>query len=64
MTFLVKFRQKVLAVRKREGLSFQDVADRFDVGVASVVRWDKTIEPKNTSAVNREKLTLRSWLLM
>ena len=48
MTYSSDFRRKVLSVRKREGLTIAQVALRFDVGVASVVRWLKNPEPKRT----------------
>jgi transposase len=48
MTHSIDFRRKVLSVRAREGLSIREVAARFDVGVASVVRWLKRPEPQRT----------------
>ena len=36
----------VLKVREKEGLSIKEVAERFCVGVASVMRWLNRIEPK------------------
>lgn len=45
MTYPLKFRKQVLRVREKEGLSIAAVAARFDVGVASVVRWLHTLEP-------------------
>ena len=46
MTYPLKFRQKVLSIREKEGLTIAEVASRFDIGVASVVRWLKSPEPK------------------
>lgn len=46
MTYSSDFRRKVLSVRKKEGLTIAQVAARFDIGVASVVRWLKRPEPK------------------
>lgn len=46
MTYSSDFRRKVLSVREKEGLTIAQVAKRFDVGVASVVRWLKNPEPK------------------
>ncbi len=48
MTYSLSFRRKVLSVREREGLSIAAVSARFDVGVASVTRWLKTLEPRRT----------------
>jgi transposase len=48
MTYSSDFRRKVLSVREKEGLTIAEVAARFCVGVASVVRWLKDPEPKRT----------------
>ena len=45
MTYSIDFRKKVLSVKAKEGLSFKEVAMRFDVGKASVFRWSKELEP-------------------
>ncbi len=45
MTHSLSFRMKVLSVKEKENLSFKKVAKRFDVGVASVVRWSKNLNP-------------------
>ena len=42
----ISFRQHVLAVKEREGLTFAETAERFAVGIASLVRWNKEIKPK------------------
>lgn len=46
MTYSSDFRRKVLSVREKEGLTIAQVAVRFDVGIASVVRWLKNPVPK------------------
>ena len=46
MTYSLDFRRKVLSVRVRDGLSFQQVPERFSIGVAGVVRWAHNIEIK------------------
>jgi len=43
--YSLDFRKRVLSIKAKEKLSFQEVADRFHVGVASVVRWSKKITP-------------------
>lgn len=48
MTYSSDFRRKVLSVREKEGLTIAEVAARFCVGVASVVRWLKQPEPSRT----------------
>ena len=46
MTHSVDFRRHVLTVREKEGLTFAQTSARFSVGIASVVRWNKQMEPK------------------
>ena len=46
MSHPVPFRRHVLRIKERDGLSFTQVADRFSVGVASVKRWSKRLDPK------------------
>ena len=49
MTYSLDFRKKVLAVKKRENLSFEQVAQRFDIGSKNTVfRWTKKLEPCET----------------
>ncbi|MEP7351143.1 MAG: IS630 transposase-related protein [Sphingorhabdus sp.] len=42
------FRRKVISVRKAEGLTIGQVSARFCVGIATVTRWLKRIEPQLT----------------
>ncbi|MFT4059624.1 MAG: IS630 transposase-related protein [Legionella sp.] len=46
MTFSLDFRKKVLKIRAKDGLSIEEVAIRFGVGKASVMRWLVDLEPK------------------
>lgn len=46
MTYSLDFRLKVLSVKEKEGLSFAKTAERFCVGLASVVRWSQKPEPQ------------------
>ena len=46
MTYSLDFRQKVLKIKAEEKLSLIEVANRFDIGVPTVMRWSKKVEPK------------------
>ena len=48
MTHPVEFRRHVLSIKKKEGLTFEQTAKRFAVGIASLTRWNKTLAPKAT----------------
>jgi transposase len=48
MTYSIDFRKKVLSIREKEGLSFIQIAKRFDISPNSVFLWSKKLEPKST----------------
>jgi len=48
MTYSLDYRRKVLSVREKEDLTIAEVAERFCVGVATVVRWLQRVEPQRT----------------
>lgn len=60
MTYSLDFRRKVLSVRDKEALSMKEVAERFDVGIASVMRWVKNITPQMTRHKPALKLNMEA----
>lgn len=61
MAYSVDFRRKVLEIKEREGLSFEEAAVRFGVGQASVFRWSKRLFPcrkRNKPAVKIDMAAL------
>ncbi|EIJ42066.1 Transposase [Beggiatoa alba B18LD] len=48
MTYSTDFRKKVLKVKQEENLTIAAVAKRFQIAIASVVRWSKVLEAKGT----------------
>lgn len=46
MTYSLDFRRKVLKIRSDEKLSMSETAQRFGVGVTSIMRWVKNPEIK------------------
>ncbi len=46
MSYSISFRCHVLAVKERDGLTFSEAAERFSVGIASLVRWSGRLEPR------------------
>jgi transposase len=48
MTYSLNFRIKVLSVREAENLTISEVSTRFDIGIATVTRWLKRIQPQLT----------------
>ena len=45
MTYSIDFRRKVLEVKKKEGLTFEETSKRFCVGKNSIFLWSKNLEP-------------------
>lgn len=61
MTYSIDFRRQVLLIKEQEELTFREVAERFGVGTASVVRWSNRIEAQSTrhkpaTRIDMEKL--------
>jgi len=48
MTYSLDFRKKVLLIRAREDLSFEEAGERFGIGKQTIYRWSKRLEPKMT----------------
>ncbi len=58
MTYSLDFRKKVLEIQKREGLTQSETALRFGVGMASITRWNKQLEPKGKRDKPATKLNM------
>lgn len=60
MTYSLDMRKQVLKVRREEGLSMSEVAKRFGIGVASVMRWSINVDcikkRKRSTKINVEAL--------
>ncbi len=46
MKYPIEFRTHVLALRKKEGLTYEDTAIRFGIGRATLARWIKCVDRK------------------
>ncbi|NQY82631.1 MAG: hypothetical protein HRT36_06380, partial [Alphaproteobacteria bacterium] len=55
MTYSLDFRQKVLSVRERDNPTFQQVANRFSVGIASVANGRKILRSRHTFVSRRAR---------
>ena len=45
MLYSLDFRKKVMKIKEKEKLTYPQTAQRFDIGITTVVRWGKRIEP-------------------
>jgi transposase len=48
MTYSTDFRCKVLTIKEQENLSYEETAQRFKIGIASLTRWNAKLEPQLT----------------
>jgi len=46
MTYSLDYRKRVLKIKQTEGLTYEETSQRFKVGIASLFRWKKELEPK------------------
>ena len=46
MTYSIDFCRKVLEIKRKERISFVEIANKFDISRAAVFRWSKRIEAK------------------
>ena len=61
MTYSIDLRRKVLLIKEREQLSFEAIAERFDVGKASVFRWSKRLEVQQTRNKPTTKIDMEAF---
>ena len=48
MTYSLDFRQKILKHKAKHGLTFEQRSVRFDIGIATLFRWQKKLIPCRT----------------
>ena len=48
MTYPLEFRKKVMEVKSKYGLTYQQTAERFCMGKDTLTRWHKCLEPKQS----------------
>lgn len=45
MTYPLKFRQKVFAVKEKYNLTYEQTSERFDLPIRTLFRWQNKLEP-------------------
>lgn len=61
MSYSLDFRKRVFAIKNKEDLTFEATGKRFSIGIRTLFRWQKEIEPKQNrnkpaTKINMEKL--------
>ncbi|MGL4667238.1 MAG: IS630 transposase-related protein [Saezia sp.] len=62
MAYSLDFRQKVLAIKKEQGLTYKQTAQRFDIGQTTLLRWHKRIEIHQCAVPRRRKIDKQALL--
>lgn len=60
MTHSLDFRKKVLSIKEKEGLTLSETAKRFELGISTIQRWEKCLEPKKTRNKPATKLDMKA----
>lgn len=58
--YSLDFREKVFEVKEKEGLTFEEVSKRFHIGIATLFRWQKKIEPITKRNVSSRKIDMET----
>ncbi len=58
MSYSLDFRRHVLFFREKKKLTYVETSQRFNVGIATLVRWSKEIIPKATRENRPRKIDL------
>ena len=60
MSYSLDFRKRVFEIKKKENLTFEETKKRFNVGIASLFRWQKEITPMKTRNKPATKIDMES----
>ncbi len=60
MAYSLDFRKRILKVKEEENLTFQEVADRFKLGIRSLFRWTNKIEPQKSRNKPATKVDMKA----
>ena len=63
MSYSQDFREKVLDIKKRESLTLQKTAQRFEIGTATITRWLRGL-PLPRQGMTRQRKIDKSALLL
>lgn len=63
MAYSLDFRKRTIGIKEEKGLTFEKTAERFGIGIRTLFRWQKRMEPKMkrnkpATKINMEKLTM------
>lgn len=60
MSYPLKFRQQVFEIKKKDGLTFLDTSKRFGIGISTLFRWQRKIEPCLTRDKSATKINMKN----
>ncbi|NJM31704.1 MAG: transposase [Limnobacter sp.] len=60
MTHCLEFRQRVLAFKAKNNLTFQETSEVFGVAIRTLFRWENRIEPCTTHKKHATKINMEA----
>jgi transposase len=60
MAYSLDFRKRVFDIKQKENLSFAKASKRFGIGIRTLFRWQKCIEPKTKRNKPATKIDMRT----
>ena len=60
MTYSLEFRKKVMAIKEKEKLTYDEAAKRFQIGKTTLARWHKKLEPQLTRNKPATKINMEA----
>ncbi len=45
MSYSIDFRRKVFEIKAKKGLTFEETSEQFGIGIRTLFRWQKRLEP-------------------
>lgn len=60
MTYTLKARKRIFKIKNEENLTYMETSKRFKVGIATLFRWSKKIEPEVTRNKPATKIDMKA----
>jgi len=60
MTYPIKLRQKVFAIKAKKGLTFEETAEYFEISARTLLRWSKRLEPYVKHKYHKSKIDIEA----
>lgn len=56
--YSLDFRKRIFSIKEKENLTFEEVSERFHIGISTLFRWQQRIEPITKRNVSSRKIDM------